>query len=175
MKSGEILEENTPEAVLERHQCASLEDTFLKICMHQKMYRKTSRTAIATFFNNLSKNQDPQSDRVVRSELKTYRDTNKFSSLYYTVTTLIWRYMIQNFRNPVFLLLFIIFPTGALTTMYLCLGSPPKNIPVAWIVQDLPEYETVHSRPDKYSEAYGKYQIPFYPDLIKSQVKSINF
>lgn len=173
MRSGEILEEDGPEAVLERHCCPTLEQTFLKICLSHKTKRRASRAAIATYFTTYHKNDDPQSGRVIRSPLRTHRDSYKIYSLYYTVSTLVWRYLIQNFRNPIYLLLFILFPTGALTTMYLCLGQPPKNIPVAWIVQDKAEYKTVHSNVSDFHHAYEKYQIPFYPDVLRSQVTAL--
>ncbi|XP_074602603.1 ABC transporter G family member 23-like [Brevipalpus obovatus] len=172
MRSGEILEEDEPDRILERFNCVTLEDAFLKICIdYKRAKRRATQTSIVSCFKYTeSSDNGIDMSRILKERYVTHRDNHKVKSFLSVISTLVWRFLVQAFRSPIYLLLFLVFPTTSMMVMYVCVGKPPKDVPVAWIVDDIPEYDSIHLHVDEFHSANDSIRIPYYPDLIKSQL-----
>ncbi|XP_015781176.1 ABC transporter G family member 20 [Tetranychus urticae] len=176
MRKGEILEEDEPESLINRFSADNLEDVFYKICLNQKR----RNTMCLPTFNKQRKSiasvvvDDSHLDKV--EPFKSPQDNRPIYSRFWPIWTLYKRYLVQILRQPIFLLILFMFPITSLGLLFVCLGHSPKDLPIGWVVEETPEYGLFHARPEEFDQAFTKYQIPFYPDLLRSKLdpKTLN-
>lgn len=97
MRNGVLLEEGPPEHLIAKHGCASLEETFLKLCLRQGSDELTEKLeTVKSFVDNQPINE-------VANEL-TQRQTNNFKKReFFTMQTfkaLVMRNFFMNIRQP---------------------------------------------------------------------------
>ncbi|XP_074597764.1 ABC transporter G family member 23-like [Brevipalpus obovatus] len=179
MRKGEILEEGPPNSLIERFNATTLEDVFYQICLKQKR----RNTLIASVPKNgidvhrrlkehreslVIESNDDRYD--LKEPLEDHRLKNPINAFIVSINVLVWRYLLQAIREPVFLLILFLFPFVSLGVLFMCIGHTPRDLPVAWVVEEEPQYGVLHARPENFSIAYSNYLTPFYPEVLKENL-----
>lgn len=165
MRKGEILEEGPPNKLIARFNVETLEDVFYQICLAQKRRNSTIHKAHHHRKSLAIAYDDNRLDKV--EKFRSYRSSHSIIAFFISIYVLVWRYMLQIIRQPVFLLILFVFPSFALGIIIIGIGGAPKDVPVAWIVQESPEYGFLHAKPENYHKAFANYQTPFYPEALR--------
>lgn len=167
MRKGEILEEGSPEKLINKFHAKNLEDVFYQICLAQKR-RNTIIQLSHRKSLSLGLKDDSRFDKI--DKFNDYRSTHSISAFFISIYILIWRYLLQTLRQPIFLIVLFIFPITSLGFLIICIGHSPQDLPVAWIMDETPEYGILHAKPEDYHKAYSSYQTPFYPQALRDQL-----
>lgn len=78
MRQGRIIIEQSPDNILAKYDTQTLEDAFLKICLHEKMIKKKNKNSFKANGNALINNND---DSNTKSNTLTNNLTNKIASI----------------------------------------------------------------------------------------------
>lgn len=163
MRAGEILEEDSPQALMDRYQTASLEQMFYKICFSQKRRNTIIRRRLSSKGPTIAPD-DKQRD--FNSPYKSHRVSHPIHSFFSSIYTLTWRYLMQSLRSPIYILLLFVFPICSLAIMYICVGHSPFDVPIGWVTDDPSDYSGLHVRESNYSIGWQTHRIPYYPQEL---------
>nr|XP_012220380.1 PREDICTED: ABC transporter G family member 23-like isoform X2 [Linepithema humile]XP_012220389.1 PREDICTED: ABC transporter G family member 23-like isoform X2 [Linepithema humile] len=140
IRCGRLLTESSPEQLLDRFQCSSLEEAFLIMSQTQENIAVTSITKAYG-----SKAEDTESDVSCRDKCRrtklvkdeaAYKTNAKYKvSRLKTFNALMKKNMIQFLRYYSGLVFAFIFPILQISTFFAAIGDNPKNLTIA-IVND---------------------------------------
>jgi ABC-type multidrug transport system ATPase subunit len=99
MRNGIILEEDNPLAIMEKYDCSTLEEAFLKLCVKQTDQNETQKNEQQDIVDNVNEE--------VISEVNVEKTTTESSSVKYrkkfslqTMNALLYKNFIQLIRSP---------------------------------------------------------------------------
>ena len=122
---GICLEQNTPEKLLIKYNCQTLEEVSFRACCNHDVITSSKPNFTTPIINDTKKLFD----------LKTNHLKMSMSHM----IALMWKLSTQIKSNVLFLIMFVAFPIIPMVLLPYCYG-PPKNIPIGVIDNDLTNF-----------------------------------
>ena len=139
MRNGKIIEENSPKYFIEKYQQNVLEDIFFNICskndsIEPNPINKELNTdkAILSLENKMNTNSNLV--KFIKKELSSIR--NRLSFSFGRLSANLYKDTIKCKRNTKLLLVQLLIPIIQITFFCLCIGRPPKNLPIGIVNYD---------------------------------------
>ena len=122
---GICLEQNTPEKLLIKYNCQTLEEVSFRACCNHDVITSSKPNFTTPIINDTKKLFDLKSNHL------------KMSMSH--MIALMWKLSTQIKSNVLFLIMFVAFPIIPMVLLPYCYG-PPKNIPIGVIDNDLTNF-----------------------------------
>lgn len=155
MRQGRVIVEQSPDNLLAKYDTQTLEDAFLKICLHEKLMKKKngsirSNNNVAIIDNSAKSttltmaNNNPQfSDSVdcgsiIYEQNKPYKKPLKtrLSNWFMVFFALMWKNYLTDLRDPLAVCFQFVLPITQVILFSLCIGGSPVNIPIGLVNEE---------------------------------------
>ncbi|XP_050449828.1 ABC transporter G family member 23-like isoform X2 [Cataglyphis hispanica] len=137
MRSGKLLAESSPQELLERFQCSSLEEAFLGLCQAQNSMMLAGASQVVEPIKNTEDDachQEEDSYKRMKDRIAEYK-----ARLAYKVSptrrfkALMGKNAIQFFRFYSGIIFAVIFPLLQISSFFIGVGGDPKNLKIGII------------------------------------------